>query len=367
MNEAQMLEEFKCPSCGGAVTYDASIQKLKCPYCDTEFDVSALKEERERKGSEFQDADDMTWQTMASGTWQEGEEEQLRSYICRSCGGEIIGDENTAATSCPFCGNPVVMTGVVSGVLKPDLVIPFRLDKEAAKRGLQKHLSGKHLMPKLFKTEAHIDEIKGIYVPFWLFDADADASLRYHGTRVRTWGDSNYIYTETSHYSILREGSLSFEKVPVDGSSKLLDELMESIEPYDYREAVDFQTAYLAGYFADKYDVDAESSIGRANMRVKNSTVSAFAQTVQGYSSLHAEHASVHLKNGSSRYALLPVWLLGTTWKGEQYIFAMNGQTGKFVGDLPLDKGAFARWLIGLGIGISAVVLLLMYLFGMVA
>ena len=361
----QTLQEYKCPCCGGAIAFDSTLQKMKCPFCDTEFEMDALKSyDAELQGEQ---ADNMEWETSAGSEWQESEIEGLRSYVCKSCGGEIVGDANTAATSCPFCGNPVVMMNQFAGLLKPDIVIPFKLDKKAAKAGLMKHLNGKKLLPKIFKDQNHIDEVKGVYVPFWLFDADADASLRYHGTRVRSWSDSNYIYTETSHYSILREGSLSFEKVPVDGSSKLLDELMESIEPYDYSEAVDFQTAYLAGYFADKYDVDAESSIGRANMRVKNSTVSAFAQTVQGYSSLHAEHTSVHLKNGSSRYALLPVWLLGTTWKGEQYIFAMNGQTGKFVGDLPLDKGAFARWLIGLGIGISSVVLLLMYLFGMVA
>ncbi len=363
-DEQKKLQEFKCPSCGGAIAFDAQTQKLKCPYCDTEFDIAALQSEEETIKSE--QPDHMEWKTATKGEWAEGEEEMLRSYICNSCGGEIIGDANTAATSCPFCGNPVVMTGMVSGTLKPDLVIPFRLDKAAAKKGLEQHLTGKRLLPKFFKDQNHIDEIKGIYVPFWLFDADADANLRYHGTKVRTWSDHNYIYTETSHYSILRGGSLSFEKVPVDGSSKLLDELMESIEPYDYSEAVDFQTAYLAGYFADKYDVDAEGSVGRANDRVKNSTVSAFAATVSGYSSLHNEHTSVQLYNGQSRYALLPVWLLNTTWEGKQYTFAMNGQTGKFVGDLPLDRGAYAKWLIGLGFGISAVVFLLSNLLGFV-
>lgn len=363
MNDEKRLEEFKCPSCGGAVSYDANIQKLKCPYCDTEFDVDALKEEEAIKEAESAD-DNMTWDTTSANEWAEGEEEQLRSYICNSCGGEIIGDANTAATSCPFCSNPVVMTGMVSGSLKPDLVIPFRLDKEAAKQGLKRHFEGKRLLPKFFKTENHIDEIKGIYVPFWLFDADANADLRYHGTKRRTWSDSNYNYTEISHYSILRAGSLSFVKVPVDGATKLPDDLMESIEPYDYSEAVDFQTAYLAGYFADKYDVDAENSITRANDRIKNSTVSAFAATVHGYTTLNTEHASVRLQNGQLHYAFLPVWLLNTTWKGKKYTFAMNGQTGKFVGDLPLDKGAFARWLIGLGFGIAAVVFLLMTVFG---
>ena len=215
-------------------------------------------------------SDDMSWESTAGAQWQEGEADGLRSYVCKSCGGEIVGDENTAATSCPFCGNPVVMMGQFSGALKPDLVIPFKMDKKAAKEGLKKHLTGKRFLPKIFKDQNHIDEIKGIYVPFWLFDTDVDAQVRYRATNIRTWSDSDYNYTETSHFMVHRGGSVGFEHVPVDGSSKMADDLMESIEPYDFSEALDFQTAYLAGYLADKYDVTAEESIERANQRFKD-------------------------------------------------------------------------------------------------
>lgn len=203
-------------------------------------------------------ADSMEWETNAGGEWQEGETEGLRTYICKSCGGEIVGDANMAATSCPFCDNPIVMMGQFSGALRPDLVIPFKLDKKAAKEGLMKHLTGKRLLPKIFKDQNHIDEIKGIYVPFWLFDTDVDANVRYQATKLRVWSDSDYDYTETSYFMVHRGGSVGFENVPVDGSSKMADDLMESIEPYHCAEAVDFQTAYLAGYLADKYDVTNE-------------------------------------------------------------------------------------------------------------
>ncbi|MGN1415595.1 MAG: hypothetical protein ACI4XF_02040, partial [Oscillospiraceae bacterium] len=270
------------------------------------------------------------------------------AYVCRSCGGEIVSDENTAATACPYCGSPVVMTGQFSGALKPDFVIPFKLDKEAAKKALNDHCKGKKLLPKIFKDENHIDEIKGVYVPFWLFDADAGAEIRYKATKLRTWSDARYNYTETSYFLVMREGSLGFEHVPVDGSSKIPAELMESIEPFDFSGAVDFKTAYLAGYLADKYDVDAEHSIERANERIKRSTEQAFASTVVGYESSIPESTSIQLTNGKAKYALYPVWILNTTWNGEKYTFAMNGQTGKLVGDLPLDKSAFRRWFAGL-------------------
>ena len=347
------LQEYKCPCCGGAIEFDSSLQKMKCPYCDTEFDMETLASYDAGLKDE---QDSMEWETSAGGEWQEGEANGLRSYICRSCGGEIVGDANTAATSCPFCGNPVVMMGQFSGALRPDFVIPFKLDKNAAKAGLQKHLTGKRLLPKIFKDQNHIDEIKGVYVPFWLFDTDADARVRYRTTKLRCWSDSEYNYTETSHFLVHRGGSVGFEHVPVDGSSRMADDLMESIEPYDFSDAGGFQTAYLAGYFADKYDVGADESIERANERVKKSAEEAFASTVEGYDTVTAESSSVQLHGGKAKYALYPVWILNTTWKGQKYTFAMNGQTGKFVGDLPVDKAAARRWKLILTAAFSAAV-----------
>lgn len=348
------MREYKCPCCTGAISFDSTLQKMKCPYCDTEFEIEALQGYEEALKNE--PAEDMRWENMAGSEWQEGEAEGLRTYVCKSCGGEIVGDENMAATDCPFCGNHVVMMGQFTGDLRPDYVIPFKLDKEAAKDGLTKHLSGKRLLPRVFKDQNHIDEIKGIYVPFWLFDSDAEAHLRFRATTVRAWSDSNYNYTETCYFLVNREGSIGFERVPVDGSSKMADDLMEAIEPFDYSKEVPFQTAYLAGYLADKYDVSAEESIGRANERVRRSTETAFASTVSGYTTVIPEKSSIQLHGGSVKYALCPVWVLNTTWNGNTYTFAMNGQTGKFVGDLPVDKSAATKWTIGLTILFTAMI-----------
>ncbi|MBQ6153258.1 MAG: hypothetical protein IJJ15_05890 [Ruminococcus sp.] len=348
------LQEYKCPCCGGAIAFDPHLQKLKCPYCDTEFEPEALlgyDEDLKNEGT-----DNLEWHTDSQSQWTAHEEDSLRSYVCNSCGGEIICDENTAATSCPFCDNPVIMMQQLKGQLKPDYVIPFKLDKKQAKEGLYSHLKGKFLLPKVFKDLNHIDEIKGIYVPFWLFDADADADLRYKGTKTRFWSDANYNYTETSYFSVYRAGNLGFNHVPVDGSSKMPDDLMESVEPFDFSEAVPFQTAYLAGYLADKYDVNAEQSSQRANTRVKESTEQAFRGTIQGYATLTPEANSVRLYNGKTQYALYPVWILNTTYKDEKYMFAMNGQTGKFVGNLPTDWGKFWSTALLLTAGIGAVV-----------
>ena len=354
------LKEYKCPCCGGVIEFDTESQNMKCPYCDTEFEAEAL--ESFASDVESDGKDDLKWDTVPDGEWSEGEADGLVSYICNTCGGEVVADENTAATSCPFCGNPVIVSGKLSGMLKPDLVIPFKLDKEAAKAALREYYKGKRLLPKSFKDENRINEIKGVYVPFWLYDTEANADVRYKATRVRSWSTGNYNYTETSFYSVVRGGNLSFENVPVDGSSKMADELMESIEPFDLTEAVDFHTAYLSGYLADKYDVDSETGILRANERNKQSTEDAFASTVSGYMSVIPEHSSVRLSDGRARYALLPVWMLNTTYEGKTYSFAMNGQTGKLKGDLPLDKGAYKRWLFGIAAAVGAATMALTYL-----
>ena len=247
------------------------------------------------------------------------------------------------------------MAGQFAGALKPDLVIPFRVDKKAAIAALQNHYKGKVLLPKVFKDQNHIREVKGLYVPVWLFDADADAFVRYKASRTRTWSDSQYNYTETSHYSVTRAGGIGFANVPVDGSTKMDDTLMESIEPYYIQDAVDFRTAYLSGFLADKYDVGAEESITRANERIKRTTENAFAATVQGYSSVIPVSSSINLHNGRAKYALYPVWILNTQWNGQKFTFAINGQTGKTAGDLPMDKGAFWRWLLGIAGAVSAI------------
>ena len=327
---------------------------MKCPYCDTEFDVDTIRDQAEADVSQ----EDTAWQ-QEQEKWQEGE---VTAYVCQSCGGELITDANTAATACPYCGNPVVLAHNVSGQLKPDCIIPFKLDKKAAMEALKKHLTGKPLLPKMFRDENHIKEIQGVYVPFWLYDAHAYGNASYHATRVRTWADNRFFYTETSHYRVERAGDLGFTGVPADGSSKMDDTLMESLEPYDLSQAEPFNSAFLAGYLADRYDQSAADCSARADQRIRQSTEDMLRQTVSGYATVTTQNCIVNLRDASARYALYPVWLLHTRYKDKDYLFGMNGQTGKFVGDLPTDWGAFWRWWFLIFTIASAVVGLLCWI-----
>ncbi len=353
------ISQQKCPCCGGAVQFDTGAQKLKCPYCDTEFEIEQMQQEV------TENADSINWNSQGS-EWSAGETDSMNVYSCQSCGGEIIADSTTGATKCPYCDNPVVMKGQFSGDLRPDLVIPFKLDKKAAKEALKKHISSKKFVPKSFLDNNRIEEIKGVYVPHWLFSCDTFASASFKATKERRWSDNNYNYTETSHFDVFRSGNVSFDNVPVDGSTKMPDDLMESVEPFDLSQAVDFNTAYLAGYLADKYDVTADMSMNRANERIRESAGDALQNTVNGYSSISSRIVNINIANGFYKYALYPVWILNSTWNGNKYTFAMNGQTGKFVGNIPTNNKAVVLASLLLGVGVSAVLVGLAFLFGFI-
>jgi len=315
---------------------------MVCLHCNSVINVEALRALDQALAPE-QAPQSVSW-GYEGDDWRPEEQKGMAVYSCKSCGGEIVGAETLGATSCPFCGTPVVMVTKFAGDLRPDMVIPFKLDRDAAIAALQKHYLNKKLLPKEFKDKRHLDEVKGVYIPFWLFDADVDAKVIYDATKERTWQSAGYKYTETSVYSVTREGGVTFNKVPIDGSEDMDDALMEAIEPFYTDKAVDFQSAYLAGFFANKYDEDANTCAPRANERIKLGTAHAFGQTVTGYKMVTPKNIDIRLKSTGVHYALFPVWLLSTTWQGKKYPFAMNAQTGKLIGDLPLDVAAKKSW-----------------------
>ena len=375
---ATQVTNYQCPACTGPLHFVGSSGRLECDYCGASFDVAeieALYAQKEQKAAEAAQretagqapsagaADGSDWD--ASGLSEDwgADAAGMKAYSCPSCGAELLCDVTTAATSCPYCGNPSVIPGQFTGILKPDFVLPFKLNKEDAIKALKRHYRKKPLLPSTFSKANHLEEIKGVYVPFWMYDGEASGSARFHATQVHTYTSGDYEITETSHYDVSRAGSIGFEKIPVDASSKMPDDYMDSIEPYDYAELKPFSTAYLPGFLADKYDVSIEDSRERADKRCAGSLLSALERTVSGYTTCIETSRDIRLKRGKVHYALLPVWILNTRWEGKDFLFAMNGQTGKLVGNLPVSTkrviGLFAAIAAPL-IAISVTALLLM-------
>jgi DNA-directed RNA polymerase subunit RPC12/RpoP len=360
------IKEYKCPNCSGAVQFDSGIQKMKCPYCDTEFEIAALADYQKQMAQTQTDHFEID-ASKAAAQWNESDLDGLSTGCCPSCGAELVGDKNTIATVCPCCGNTQIMQKRVQGLLKPDYVIPFQLDKKAAKEALLQFYKGKKLLPNFFKSENHVNSVQGLYVPFWLFDAKAQGNVSFKATKVNAWSDSKYNYTKTDYYSVQREGVLGFEKIPVDGSERMNDDYMDSIEPFDYGKLTDFQSAYLSGYIAEKYDVGIEASKERAGKRIQKSVESQFRASVVGYNTVKMERLSINVENGTVFYSLFPVWILNSKYEKENYQFIMNGQSGLIVGKLPIDKRKVFKYSLlytfGFGTAFSIIIALLQILF----
>ena len=360
------VTNYKCPACTGPLHFVGESGKLECDYCGSTYDVAeieALIAEEEAKAEQaFTEEEKNEWNTSElNDDWGE-DGEHMRMYCCPSCGAELICDDTTAATSCPYCGNPTIIPGQFKGSMKPDYIIPFKLDKKTAIESLKKHYNGKKFLPNAFKEENHIEEIKGIYVPFWMFDGEADASLQFKATNSIVTREGDYEVTTTKHYDVCREGTLSFQRIPVDASTKMPDEHMDSIEPYDYTEIKPFSTSYLPGFLADKYDVSIDECAKRADERCFNAVIDALKQTItQPYASCVLKSKNIKLKRNQVKYALLPVWMLHTKWKDQDFLFAMNGQTGKMVGDLPMDWGKCIAMFAKIAIPIAVVLAVIMF------
>ena len=350
----RQVTNYQCPACTGPLHFEESTGKLKCDYCESSYTVEEIETLFAEKNGQAEAAQP------APNEWG-GDAAHMRAYSCPSCGAELICEETTAATACPYCGNPTVVPGQFSGTIKPDYVIPFKVSKETAVASLRKHYKGKLLLPKSFAAENHLQEIKGIYVPFWLFDAKAWADTQFKTTRSHTHRTRNERIITTDHFLVDRKGTVEFRRIPVDGASKMPDALMDAIEPFDYQGLQEFSMAYLPGFFADKYDETAEECRSRADDRCRASAVQAMEDTVRGYESRVCVRSDVKLDMGQVKYALFPVWLLSTRWKDKNYLFAMNGQTGRFIGDLPISWGKFAAWFAGI-YGVLAALLALLLL-----
>ncbi len=359
------ITNYQCPSCTGPLHFVGQSGKLECDYCGSSYtvqEIEALYKEKEAAAEaagvqQAQSAE--AAQAAEEYSFQQGAE-GLKVYSCPSCGAELFCDETTAATSCPYCGNPTVVPGQFHGQQKPDYIIPFKLNKEAAIAALKRFYKGKRLLPRAFTEQNHIEEIKGVYVPFWLIDGKVDADISYAATNSHTHTSGDYRITTTDHYDVRRSGTLDFLRIPADGSSKMPDPIMDSIEPFDYGELKRFSTAYLPGFYADIYDVPAERAVRRAVRRASQTAVSEMRATVTGYSSCSEVRKDIRMVQHTAHYALFPVWMLTTKWDGSRYTFAMNGQTGKLIGDLPVSIGKYLAWFFGIAGPLAALMTLIL-------
>lgn len=297
---------FKCKNCGGNTVYNPKKGKMVCPHCDGEESQSIVAEEN-----------------MTS---------------CVNCGAPMEPGEFTSAMRCPNCGSYHVFEERVRGQYEPHLVIPFKISKEEAEEVLKKTFGKKIFAPAGFLSRASISKMEGSYVPFFLYDYDADASLSATGTKVKTWSSGNYNYTETSYYQVERAMDIDFDKIPVDASKNMEDSVMDLLEPYDYTALQKFEEKYMSGFLGEVYSEDGETLKKRAETKADNDAKTILRDSAKGYSTLTNESFNINLTGKDRKYALLPVWVYDFQYQGKTYHFHVNGETGKVIGSVPVNK-----------------------------
>ena len=299
---------FKCKNCGGNSIYSPEKKTMYCPYCDS-------IESHDRKES-------------TSGALE----------ICPECGGTVPVETYDSATRCPYCDNYIIFNERVEGNYLPKFLIPFKIGKEECKKSIRERFKKFTFAPADFLSEARLDSMQGVYVPFWFFNYDVDAVFKGTGTKVRSWISGDKQYTETSYYSVGRELDIAFEKLPVDASIKMPDAVMDLMEPYQYQELTGFDPRFLSGFYAEYYNMPAEEVENRAKTKMSADAKALLRESISGYSSLQTERETAQIRNSSKEYGLLPVWKYIYSYKGVDYPFYVNGETGKIVGTAPLSK-----------------------------
>jgi len=339
--------DYKCPNCTATLKFNPTNQRWDCEYCKSSFDLKDLSvndEKYERtKTKPLKDLD---------------------VYACKNCGAKVMTDHNTTATFCVYCKSTAIMKDRLTGELEPDKIIPFNKTKEEAIKTFKAVGVRKILMPREFSDPKNIEEIRGVYIPFWLFDIECSGNINSKCTRVSTWSSFNYIYTKTDYYDVTRGGESFFDNIPVDASKNFNDAIMNSIEPFDYKKLKEFNYGYLSGFYAEKYDLKDEEISHIAAQRARETMQNYLRDDISGYSSNMITNTNIKGKVSKGEYVLLPVWMLNIKYKDEIRTFAMNAESGKMIGDIPIDKKKLLLLIIGTFIGIFLLLTLFLMLVG---
>jgi len=330
------VKVYNCKKCAAPIAFDIKEQKWKCEYCSSEFAKEEI-EEKEASESGMEVDEDLSIKMP-----------ELDEYRCNACGAKILTEGNAAATFCIYCRNPSVIKSRFSGEFHPRYVIPFKVTQKDAKDIYFKWIKKRFFAPNEFKTAREVDNIRGLYAPYWLFDCRASGFIEGEGRNSKSWRSGDYRVTETQHYFIRRVGSSAYEKIPVDGSKSLPDELMVGIEPFDYLGLKDFALEYMSGFLAEKYDVDENRASRVMQPRAQQFLRTTLEGSGQRYQSVTISSSNININSIKAAYAMLPIYVLTNLYKGKKHTFIINGQTGKTYGETPFDWQKFIVFTLGL-------------------
>lgn len=339
---------YKCPNCNGALEYNPATDEMECAHCGSGFTMQEVEAGNQKKKEHTYNQQTGRQDVLVDGEsvkkasaeadndaseaeidiFADRETMDCNIYTCTSCGAELFINDNEAATFCAYCGQPTVVFSRVAKELKPDSIVPFKITREQAVNGIREHLNKKNFVPKQIKN-FNVDKVRGIYVPYWVFD------IYYYDWQ--SWEYTTGEGRDKRTISYDREAECMLKGLTLDASKNLNDELSQRLEPYDVRTRKPFEPGYLSGFYADKYDLEEEKLRNYAYYRAKQFFDAEVHKTIpQQYATIKWSHPKRVIKK--AEYMLLPAWFITFRYNYETYTMLVNGQTGKIVGTVPFDK-----------------------------
>lgn len=346
----------KCPNCSGPLLFDAKNQTFHCEYCGSVFTETEIEafEKKEQPVTENSETTETISQTETTNESSESSTETVDLFLCPSCGAEIVTDSTTAATYCYYCHNPVVLSGRISGKFLPESVLPFAIEKEAAVSQFLAWTKKKRFVPKDFFNQAQIEKLTGVYFPYWMVDAELDGDFDAEANSVSVWRVGDVEYTQTKKFAISRQGRMNFKEFIKNALSKnVTQKMVESVQPFAMDKAVPFKSQYLAGFQAEKRDIEFQEMAANVESELKTYGNNLLQDTISGYTTVYNKRSNITITSQNKHYVLLPVWIV-TYRSSEQdkkiYYYAMNGQSGKVSGVLPIAKLKLALFAGGISL-----------------
>ena len=319
--------QLKCKSCGGNLKFSPDDKSLKCNFCKSleKIDYKATYEKH--------------LYTSDSENQKEYKvfKEQNKLFKCTNCGANIYLNTLEVSKNCPYCSSPCVADESEMAGLVPDAIIPFKFSHKKASQVYKQNVKKKKFIPNIFKKQPPIDEIKGIYIPSFAYDADSltkyTGRLGYNKTRR---GFNGRTETYTTYKNISGTYTMQHKNVLVETSSHIDQANFNSIKPYNENELVDFDTKFIMGYSVEQYN-QSLSACKNVAQNMMESCIKSNILNMYSYDFVDSYTQQSTFSNEKFAYFLMPTYKISFKYKKKNYTTFMNGQTGKVGKGIPLS------------------------------
>jgi hypothetical protein len=336
--EVTALRKFHCPSCGGEAQWAPAKQALICPYCGTVAPAQV-----DQASGEVCEHDLVT----ALREFGEGRRDWKTDRIsvkCQSCQAISVFEPGRVAQRCDFCGSSAIAPYTeIKAPIRPESLLAFKVSENQVRDAIRQWYRSRWFAPNRLKSAALTDTVRGLYLPYWTFDAQAHADWTaesgYHYYTTETYRDSNG-NTQTRQVQHTRWepsfGALDhfFDDELVCASVGVNGELLHQIEPFPTKQLIGYDPKYLAGWVVEQYQIDLIAAAQQSRARMDAELRNLCAGQVPGDTHRNLQVSSRYA-NQTFKHILVPVWLLTFNYGSKNFQAIINGYTGAIAGKYP--------------------------------